>query len=191
MKSQRTIFQKSYTAENDTTFTNGQNVYTDTPYRIIKAKKKEIREKETEKSIEEEEKLKQLTANSHHVLFKCSNMFPFDFFPDTLTIEPTQINIHRKTFFLTDHLLTIPIQNISDIHVQTSIFFASLLFVDRSFVENSVSLNWFRKEDAYTIRKIVQGLIIANNQNIDVEKIDTKTLKDQSEQLGRMHLIEA
>lgn len=171
-------------------FSKRQPINADLPPEVIRKVKKDIEETASKQTIEEEEKLKKLTRKSHHVLFHCESVFPFDFFPDKITIEPTQINIYQKTFFLTEHLLTIPVQNISDIHVQTSIFFASLMFIDRSFAENTITINWLKKEDAFTVRKIVQGLIIATTQKIDVEKIDSETLKNQVVQLGNMHQIE-
>ena len=158
--------------------------------KVMNDVKNEIAKEDTRQTIEQETKLRSLTKKSHHILFKCRSVFPFDLFPDEISIEPSQINISVKTFFFTSHLLTIPIKNIADVHLQTTPFFASLKFIDRTFVENSFEINFLIIHDAERVRKIVQGLIIASAEDINVDKIDTDTLKEQVEQLGNMHQIE-
>lgn len=156
----------------------------------MKKVKEEVAKEDAKVSFEQELKLKKLTNKSQHILYKCKSVFPFDLFPDEISIEPSQVNISVRTFFYTNHLLTIPVKNISDIHLQTTPFFASLKFIDRTFVENSFEIDYLKIHDAERVRKIVQGLIIASAEKIDVDKIDTQTLKEQAEQLGNMHQME-
>src|SRR5690606_18590157 len=111
-------------------------------------------------------------------------------FPDEITIEPTQVNASIKTFYLTRRLISVPIRNISDISVQTSIFFASITVIDKYFSDNSFTIDYLQKEEAKKFRKIVQGLIIATREDVDHSRIDTHTLKKRAEQLGKMRQLE-
>lgn len=157
---------------------------------MVNEVKQELAKEAVKQSLEQEERLKNLTRESQHVLYKCQTVFPFDFFPDVISIEPTQVNVRKKTFYGTDHLLTIPIKNISDVHLQTTPFFSSLQFVDRSYAENTLTVDYLRTADAERVRKIVQGLIIAMGEAVDVGRIKPATLKKQAEKLGNMQQIE-
>lgn len=189
MKQYGTIYTADKIPENKYTFSKKQKVFADAPPQLVNEVKKEVKKQAVKHALEETEKLSMLSNSSTTILFKCSSFFPFDFFPDEITIEPTQVNIRIKTFFLTSHLLTIPIKNITDIHVQTSLIFASIKIIDTSATDNTIELHWLKKQDAIRIRKIVQGLISAINEEIDVLKIDSKVLRKQSEILGNMHTI--
>lgn len=136
-----------------------------------------------------EEKLSNLTKQSRIVLFKCSSVFPFDFFPDEMSIEPTQVNLNKKIFFWTDRMTSVPIKNISDVIVQTGPFFASISVLDQFFKENSVEIMWLKKSDAQRARKIIQGLIVAVKENIDIARIEPRKLVKQAEELGEMQAI--
>lgn len=135
------------------------------------------------------DKMQALINHSRKTLFKCQSVFPFDLFPDDLIIEPHQVNLKRKIFFYTSNLISIPITNISDVVVQTSPFFAAITIVDRSFVENSFTLSYLKRNDAKRARKIIQGLVIASKEDIDVGKIEPDVLASLAEKLGHMYEI--
>jgi hypothetical protein len=150
---------------------------------------KELKKDELLETKKQEEKLENLTENAQKLLFKCSSIFPFDLFPDELTIEPTQVNVCKKTFFLTNRLQSVPVKNISDVIVQTVPFFASIKVVDQFFVDNSFQLDFIKKEDAERARNIIQGLIIASKEGVDVARIDRKQLIERVEKMGQMRAM--
>ena len=126
-----------------------------------------------------------LVKSSNTTLLSIGNVFPFDFFPDEISIEITQVNIIKHYFIYSAHLQTIPIKNIADVFLDTSFFFATIKIVDSSFIESSVQVEYLRKDDACKARRIIQGLITANKEGIDLTKISSKTLVQDLESLGR------
>jgi hypothetical protein len=150
----------------------------------------EAKKDEVKKTKEEEEKLENLSRNSQQVLYKCRSVFPFDLFPDELSVEPTQINVKRKTFFFTNRLISVPIKNISDVIVQTAPFFASIKVVDQFFTENSFEIDYLKKGEACRARKIIQGLIIASKEGVDVSRIQPEMLVQKTARLGHMRALE-
>jgi hypothetical protein len=137
----------------------------------------------------EEDKVQDLLGNARTALYKCKAVFPFDLFPDELSIEPNQVNIRKNFFFFTSRESSIPLKNIADAIVRTTPFFASLQIVDQNFVENSTEVQFLWKRDAEKARQIIQGLIILSKEGVDVSKLDSKTLRSKLEAIGKMEAL--
>lgn len=135
-------------------------------------------------------KLDTLINHSHKPLFTMSAVFPFDLFPDQLTIEVTQVNIIMKEFFWTERIVTIPIKNISDVLVDTSIFFSTIKIVDVYFSRNEVSLSFLKNNDAKKARRIIQGLVTANKEGIDLAHLSEEEILDKIEEIGKIYSLE-
>jgi hypothetical protein len=146
---------------------------------ITAAKKESAKTEEINK-----DRFHNLVKASNSTLYKLASVFPFDFFTDEISIEITQINVIKRLFFATAHLQTIPIKNVADVFVQTSILFASLRIIDSSYIENSIQVDNLKKSDAVIARRIIQGLVIANKEGIDLAKIPRSTLFSDIENLG-------
>lgn len=149
----------------------------------------EIKEEGIKDTAKHVEKLDELVAVSQNVLYKCSSFFPFDFFPDEISIEPAQVNVKQKVFFWTSQMVSIPIKNISDVIINTIPFFASMTIVDRFFRQDTVTVSFLKKDEAHQARKIIQGLVIATREGVDVSKIEVKELIRRAEALGKMQAI--
>jgi hypothetical protein len=187
-KSPRIVKRPASTAlPNDHTFGIKEETLPPKEQKIVR---EELEKEEVKKTKEEEEKLENLSKNSQKVLYKCTSVFPFDLFPDEISIEPTQINVKRKTFFFTSRLISVPIKNISDVIVQTAPLFASIKVVDQFFEENSFQIDYLKKDEAVQARKIIQGLIIASKEGVDVSRIQPDMLIKKTAKLGHMRAIE-
>jgi len=155
------------------------------PQKIVK----EVEEEERKEAVKHEEKFEELVIVSQHVLYKCVSFFPFDLFPDEISIEPAQVNIKQKIFFWTSRMVSIPIGNISDVAISTIPFFASLTIVDRFFHQNTVTVSFLKKNEAQRARKIIQGLILANKEGVDITKVKVEELIKRAERIGKMQAI--
>jgi hypothetical protein len=144
--------------------------------------------KEAEKVKDEQKKnnieLDALVTSSQIPLYTLSAVFPFDFFPDQISIEASQVNFMIKSFYFTYQIQSIPVKNIADVYLQTSPFFASLKIIDSSYIENSVQVDHLRKSEASIARRIIQGLVIASKQGLDINGLPPKQLVQKLEQLG-------
>jgi hypothetical protein len=129
-------------------------------------------------------KFEDLVNNSEKILFKTKSMFPFTWFPDEMIIDPIKINVISKEFFSAERIHCIYIKNILDVFLDVGPFSSTLRIVDQSFTENTVVVAALKKQDAYKARKIIQGLIVAHQQEIDVTGIDDEDLTEKLERLG-------
>lgn len=136
------------------------------------------------KDEETSKKISTLMKNSDSPLYKCTAVWPFDFFPNEISIEVTQINVKKRFFYGSERVSSIPIKNLADVIVTTSPFFASLEIIDSSFTENSVKVDYLPKKKAERAREIIQGLIVASKEGVDLTKLDVNAIKQKLQIIG-------
>lgn len=137
-----------------------------------------------------EEKFKDLLKKSEKCLLVISAVFPFDPFPDEVTIDINQVNIIHRIFFYSERRHSIPIQNIKDVFVEASPFFSTLRIVDTGFVEASIDVKFLKKNDAMRARRIIQGLVLAAKEGIDLTLLKEKKMLEKIEELGKIREAE-
>jgi len=143
-----------------------------------------------EKTAEHRSKMQDLAKNSETVLLQISTVFPFDFFPDQISIETTQVNIVRSDFFFDHSIQSIPIKNILEVRIQDSILFSSLTLLDNAYQHNEVTISYLKKGQANKARRIIQGLVIASKEGVDCSTLEVQELAELSERLGTAQSVE-
>lgn len=116
-------------------------------------------------------------------LFKTRTVFPFHLFPDEIVIDPLKISIIHHIFFETKQIYSIEIKNIIDVSVESGPFFATLTVSILNFPP--VSVSYMKKEDAVTIQRIIQGLLIAQKQGVNVSEIHTQNIVSLIQRVGK------
>lgn len=132
------------------------------------------------------ESLKNLTAGSQNILFQFKTIFPFDFFPDLISIDENKVTILSQDFFFAYHVRSIVIEDISDVSVDTGILFASITIIDSSNYRFPIieKIKFVSKNNALLARKLLQGLILAKNKNINLTSISLAQAREQLCSLG-------
>lgn len=136
------------------------------------------------------EKLEKLADKSSDVLLKVSTVFPFTLFTNDIIVDPYKVNIVFREFFYSEHIHSIMVKDILDVVVETSVFFATVKIVDQGYTENSVNVSYLKREDALRLRKLIQGLIIAHRQAVDLSQLTPAHIKDKAEELGTVEGID-
>lgn len=132
-------------------------------------------------------KFEKIVAKSERVLFTASTIFPFHFFPSQLIIDQNKVSVIEKNFFWSETIRSVMIKNILDITIDTAPLFAHLVIIDVGFKEDAIKLNYLRKKDALLARKIIQGLIVAIKEGVDLSDISGEQLIQKLEGLGQVH----
>ena len=137
-------------------------------------------------------KLQEFLHECRDVLFKASSVFPFDLFPDAITVDKHKVNIISKEFFLSEGVHSIPIEMIKDIEVEVGPFFATLKIVPDGYPGNIPEIRYLKRQDALTARQIIQGLMVINKHNLEskLEGIDNDQLLTYVQSVGSSHVIE-
>ena len=147
-------------------------------------------EKEPTKKEIITEKLEKLADKSSDVLLKVSTVFPFTLFVNDIIVDPYKVNVVFREFFYSEHIHSIMVKDILDVVVETSVFFATVKIVDQGYTENSVNVSYLKREDALRLRKIIQGLVIAHRQAVDLSQLNPAHIKNKAEELGTVEGID-
>src|SRR5476651_1266242 len=187
MKKQGVIFKDSaeHTVDNKLSKQDVGAQKVDLEHTAIKAASTEDRKNITEQTG----KFEKLINKSGIILLRVKAVFPFEIFPDSLVIDESKVNIIHRIFFWTVEIQSIPISHIQDVEVDTSVLFATLKILPTGFsvvsmTENWVKINYLWRKDALKARRIIEGLLIASRENIDLTKVDTTNFVKKIEKLG-------
>ncbi|MGA3150318.1 MAG: hypothetical protein ABSD10_01700 [Candidatus Saccharimonadales bacterium] len=128
--------------------------------------------------------LKGIALSSHDVLFKTNTVFPFNIFPDTVTVDREKLTIAHRIFFRVAKITSVPIRDILSVEADVGPFFGSVHTASRYFVTNPYSVNFLWRQDAIRLQRLLQGYIIANEQKIDCSTIEKDKLIAMLNDLG-------
>jgi hypothetical protein len=142
--------------------------------------------KATKKEIDADEELNTLVEKGTKCLYKVTAVFPFDLFPNQITVDVNQINIVIKEFFWSERRHSIHIKDIMDVFIDTSLLFSTIKIVDRGYADNGIEIKYLKTSEAIKLRRIIQGLIIAHRQQIDLANVDSENLVEKIEELGKV-----
>lgn len=159
---------------------SGQIIFNSPPPPTLNRQEK----KEKAVSEKEKEKVETLIQKAQRVLLEIHTLFPFDLFPDKLTIDENKVNVVTSEFFFSGRVHSVMIKDISDVLADAGLLFAKLQIIDKGYIENSIELRYLRREDALKARRIIQGLIMARDAGIDLTKLDDKDLLPTIEKMG-------
>lgn len=143
-------------------------------------------EKPTENRTEEEnqEELQKVADNVQDILIKAESTFPFVLFPDTITVGRMKVAITKRAFFRVADIISLQIEDILNVEVDTGPFFGSLSIFTRIYGTDPLRINFLSRKDAIAVKRILEGHLIARNRKIDTSEIDKDELIALLTQLG-------
>lgn len=151
---------------------------------------KEIVKEDIKSKEQNSEQLDNLIEKSNKNLQTLSTVFPFTLFPTTITIDPDKVTVTFKEFFASNNFQTMLIKEITNVEVQTDLFFGSLKIRDSADRAHEILVKFLKKKDAEKAREIIQGLIVGTKQGVDFSQIEQETLVKKVEELGASALPE-
>ncbi len=133
------------------------------------------------------EKLSTVAAQAENILLKIRSVFPLDLFPSTLIIDTTKITVITKAFFASETVRTILLKEVTDVSVETNLFFARLLF---TYSHNPIrpmdlSVGNFKKNEALKAKDIIQGVMVLRlGENVDLTNLSAEKILNEIKQIG-------
>lgn len=149
---------------------------------------KESVKKQVSKVEVDRQKLENLVSNSNRLLIGTSSVFPLDFFPDTINVEATRVNIIKRSLFFSE-VHSVDIKDITNVFLSQSIFFASLAIVSKTFVENQIKISRLWKKDAVEVRRIIEGLRMITKADIDMNNYSVDELTNKLKELSSTEIV--
>ncbi len=131
-----------------------------------------------------------LVRKSNRILVSVSShKFPFDFFPDTINVEDGRLTVITRDFFFSSRVHSVDIKDISNIFINTKMFFAQLVVVSKTFKNNEIKIEHLKKSEAVYVRRLIEGLRSFSSKNIDTSTYSEQELIHKLEQLSTTDIV--
>lgn len=129
--------------------------------------------------------LKNVVRRSNDILATATTVFPFDFFPDTISVDRTKVTIKKRTFFWSEEVISFRIEDVLNVSTAVGPFFGSLTIASRVMsTEDHFTTNFLWRSDAIHLKHIIQGYVIARHNGIDTKHLSASNLIKTLKELG-------
>jgi len=139
---------------------------------------------ENQPQISDQQKLSALNNLSNIPLLTIKTVFPFRFFPCVITLDREKLTIADYFFFSSKQVENLLAEDIVSVTSTENWLFANLTIVSGIRINKEISVSYLAKEDAKKLRRMVEGLLIASRQGIDLMKIPHNELVTKLEEIG-------
>ncbi|HLE49431.1 MAG TPA: hypothetical protein VI819_05370 [Patescibacteria group bacterium] len=130
-----------------------------------------------------------LVKKSNRILVSISShAFPFDLFPDTINVEEGRITIINR-HLLSSEIHSVDIKDIANIFINRDIFFAQLVIISKTFEDNEVRIRNLWPKEAVFARRIVEGLRLFVNKQIETSGYTKEELISKLEELSTTKIV--
>lgn len=129
--------------------------------------------------------IEELAARSQEVLFETTTVFPFTFFPDKISIDRVKVSVTKRIFWMDKITESILHEEIVSISAHSVFFLGSVTILSRQVNLKPLIINSLKREDAQRVRRILQGLSVARQKQVDLDSLDRDTLLATVEAIGR------
>ena len=138
---------------------------------------------------QQKKKVAKLVKRSNRILTSIStHAFPFDFFPNILNVEEGRITIINRHLFSSE-VHSIDIKNISNILINTSFIRSQLVIISKTFEENEIQIRNLITREAIFVRRIIEGLRVFENKQIETSNYTKKELLNKLEELSTTKIV--
>ena len=150
--------------------------------------KKEAQTAEKQKRLDNKTIAKLVKKSNRILVSISSHVFPLDFFPDIINVEEERIAIINR-HFLSSEVHSVDIKDISNVFINSTIFFSQLVIISKTYEENEIKFRYLRNNEAIYIRRIIEGLRIFVNKKIDTSGYTKKELIAKLEELSTTEIV--
>lgn len=128
--------------------------------------KDDYAEHQATKKEEDSQTVSDLIAKSNRSIISITSLFPLDLFPSTINVEENRVTfIFRQ--FLASQSHSIEIKDISNVFIESSLCFATIQVVSRTYVQNDIKIGNLYKKKAIKVQRIIEGLRTFREYNIN------------------------
>lgn len=114
-----------------------------------------------------------LVKKSNRCIISISSQFPWDFFTTKIDVEESRVTFRFNQFF-SSQSHSVDIKDISNVFIESSIFFATLQVVSRTYIQNDIKIGKLNRAKAEKVQRVIEGLrtLAENNINTSNYEID-------------------
>ncbi len=134
--------------------------------------------------VDKDNELDLLVEKSRKIIFETKSVFPFELFPDKITICPNRVTITRNSLF-SKFEYPIQIENITGARIYRTVFFATL-YIDTFGIAAPDPIRFLKIDDARIARRYLLALIECKKANIDLSKYEIDELREKLKKIGKV-----
>lgn len=124
-----------------------------------------------------------LVKMSNRCIISISSQFPWNLFPNTIIVEESRVTFKFNQFF-SSQSHSVDIKDISNVFIESSMFFATLQIVSRTFIQNDIRIGNLNKSKAKKVQRIIEGLRTFAEHNINTSNYGVGELISKIEELN-------
>lgn len=134
--------------------------------------------------------LQEFAENSPRILYHIKTVFPFVLFTDKIILDEIKITVAIGNFFESEEVRSVLIKDLASITVDGSYLFATVNIVDRHFITEPIRVKYVWKTEAHRLRRMVMGLMIAKNNDIELAEYNNMDVCKYIEKIGSAHIVQ-
>lgn len=131
------------------------------------------------------QELNKLADASQTELMRCTSIFPFTFFPDTIHVAKTKIDIVYGVFFFSRRVFSILYEDIKTLRISTNLLFASFQFEIVGYEQNPEPVRFLPKRKAMRTRQLIMGMVSIKREGVEIGTIKKDELISKALAIGR------
>lgn len=131
------------------------------------------------------ERFNEIASESQEVLISMKAVWPFDFFPNEIKLDRQTITIKRNYFFKVSKTLVSHHRDILNSNLNIGPFFGSLLINTKYLTHDEFTINWLWRDDALLLHEVLQGLLIAQKEEVDTKGLPKDDLIYKLREMGK------
>jgi hypothetical protein len=136
-------------------------------------------------SVQARRQLNQIVNDSQDILVSVKTAFPFDLFPDSISVDRTQVTITHRRFFAMGGVTSIRIPDILNVTADVGPFFGMLRISTRYFdPDRPYEVRWLWRDDALRLKTIIIGLVVAIKEAVDASSVASNELVAKAAEVG-------
>jgi hypothetical protein len=140
--------------------------------------------KDRQSAEEAVHKLEGMVEKAQNVLCRARAVWPLDFFPDTITIDRKKLTIEHRSFWGVKQTVSVRHSDVTNVQAHVGPFFGSLIITSEHFINNIQTIKYLPRVDVLKIQQLIQGMIIAHKEGVELNDIDDKRLLKLLNELG-------
>lgn len=147
----------------------------------------EAAKEEFKKEIEARVALNDLTQRTEHVLMDIKTKRIFALSEEEITIDLSKVTIIFRKFLGGESVQTFLIKQIADVRADLGLFYGSLRISDMFNPAEHTVITHLSKDEAIEARRIIQGLVVAAQNGVDLTRLRDNNIKRKLIELGKAH----
>lgn len=124
-----------------------------------------------------------VVKRSNRRIISISSAFPWNIFPTTIDVEESRVTF-KFGQFLSSQSHSVEIKDISNVFIESSIFFTTLQVVSRTYTQNDIKIEHLNKKKAVQVQRIGEGLRTLSEHNINTSNYEIDELVTK---IGEFH----